>query len=182
MNFPDAHSTHYVVSKLAPILFVGYDGASDFAYLGGEEGRGKFESALAQPRQTFGGEFLYPTIAEMAAALAWSITKNHPFVDGNKRAALTTVNLFLLMNRHVLLATQSEALTICLRIAGGEEPITQSEVADWLNERIVFEDDEDVASRIEDFIYNVPTRQFGDVKAMTEFNRIVWASMDAAEH
>ena len=41
------------------------------------------ESALAQPRMTFGGEDLYPSHAEKAAALAFSLIKNHPFVDGN---------------------------------------------------------------------------------------------------
>ena len=43
------------------------------------------KSALAQPRMTFGGEELYPTIIEKAVALGFSIIKNHPFVDGNKR-------------------------------------------------------------------------------------------------
>jgi len=43
------------------------------------------ESALAQPRQTFSGIDLYPTLVEKAAALGFSLIKNHPFVDGNKR-------------------------------------------------------------------------------------------------
>src|SRR4030042_694170 len=46
---------------------------------------GTLESALQQPRMTFGGEYLYPTLAEKAAALAFSIIRNHPFIDGNKR-------------------------------------------------------------------------------------------------
>jgi death on curing protein len=41
------------------------------------------ESALQQPRMTFGREDLYPTLAEKAAALAFSIIRNHPFIDGN---------------------------------------------------------------------------------------------------
>lgn len=46
---------------------------------------GGLESALAQPRMTFGGTDLYPTLPEKAAALCFSIVLNHPFVDGNKR-------------------------------------------------------------------------------------------------
>lgn len=183
MYFPNAQFVDSVVTKLAPILFSDYDdGVADFSYLGGDQGRAKLESALAQPRQTFAGEFLYPTMSDKAAALAWSITKNHPFVDGNKRAALTTVNLFLLMNGHVLLATPSDTLTICLRIAGGREPITQEQVSVWLYERIVFEDDEDVAERIKNFIDGVPPREFGGVMAMTNFFRVTWALADIAEH
>ena len=45
------------------------------------------ESALAQPRMTFGGKELYPSIVEKASALAFSIIQNHPFVDGNKRTS-----------------------------------------------------------------------------------------------
>ena len=48
---------------------------------------GLLESALAQPLMTFGGVDLYPTISEKASALCFSIVKNHPFVDGNKRLA-----------------------------------------------------------------------------------------------
>ena len=46
---------------------------------------GLLESAIAQPRMTFGGEDLYPSLLEKAAALGFSIIMNHPFVDGNKR-------------------------------------------------------------------------------------------------
>ncbi len=49
------------------------------------------ESALAQPRMTFGGVDLYPAIAEKAAALGFSLVNNHPFVDGNKRTGIGDV-------------------------------------------------------------------------------------------
>jgi death-on-curing protein len=44
---------------------------------------GALEAALAQPRMTFGGDDLYPTVVEKAAALGFSLIMNHPFVDGN---------------------------------------------------------------------------------------------------
>jgi len=49
---------------------------------------GGLESALAQPRATFGGTDLHATIIQKAAALAFSLTLNHPFVDGNKQRTL----------------------------------------------------------------------------------------------
>ena len=58
---------------------------------GGDAGvrdQGLLESAVAQPRARFDGKDLYPDIAEKAAALAFSLVKNHPFVDGNKRTGL----------------------------------------------------------------------------------------------
>jgi len=60
--------------------------------------RGALESAVAQPQATFGGEDLYPTLPEKAAALAFGIVNNHPFVDGNKRTALNTTTVFYLLN------------------------------------------------------------------------------------
>ena len=53
----------------------------------GVRDRGALESAQARPAATFGGEDLYPDIADKAAALMHSLALNHPFVDGNKRVA-----------------------------------------------------------------------------------------------
>jgi death on curing protein len=68
---------------------------------GGEPGflnLGALESARAQPRMTFGGQDLYPTLAEKAAALGFSLIQNHPFVDGNKRTAHAAMETFLVLN------------------------------------------------------------------------------------
>ncbi len=86
--FPDIEFVETITTRMIPVLFHDYDeSAPDFQYLGGDQGRGLLESALAQPRQGFGGEYFYPSLPDKAAALIWSITKNHPFNDGNKRAA-----------------------------------------------------------------------------------------------
>ena len=55
-------------------------------------------SALAQPRQTFGGDDLYPTLAEKAAAVGFSLINNHRFVDGNKRIGHAVVEAMLMLN------------------------------------------------------------------------------------
>lgn len=59
---------------------------------------GALESAVAQPRMTFGGAELYPTLVEKAASLGFSLIQNHPFVDGNKRTAHATLETFLVLN------------------------------------------------------------------------------------
>ncbi|MBI2195835.1 MAG: type II toxin-antitoxin system death-on-curing family toxin [Candidatus Levybacteria bacterium] len=56
------------------------------------------ESALASPRQTFDGKLLYPTLEEQAAVLFYSLIKNHPFKNGNKRIAVMSLLIFLTLN------------------------------------------------------------------------------------
>lgn len=55
-------------------------------------------SALAMPETTYAGEFLHPTLFEMAAAYLFHVARNHPFVDGNKRTALMCALVFLGLN------------------------------------------------------------------------------------
>ncbi|MEX0775837.1 MAG: type II toxin-antitoxin system death-on-curing family toxin [Phycisphaeraceae bacterium] len=59
---------------------------------------GLLESAIAQPRQRYGGRWLHPDLAAMAAAYLFHITRNHAFVDGNKRTGTQAASLFLRMN------------------------------------------------------------------------------------
>ena len=59
---------------------------------------GLIESAVNAPFQTFGGQDLYPTIFDKAAQLAYGLTENHGFVDGNKRAAIHSMMVYLLLN------------------------------------------------------------------------------------
>jgi death on curing protein len=77
------------------------------------------ESAVAQPRATFGGEELYPTLAEKAAALAFSPIRNHPFVDGNKRVGYAAADVFLRANGFKIGADVDEAEAITLAVAAG---------------------------------------------------------------
>src|SRR5436309_2100353 len=59
---------------------------------------GLLQSAVAMPAAMFGGEFLHPSLAEMAGALLFHIVSNHPFVDGNKRTGAAAARIFLVMN------------------------------------------------------------------------------------
>lgn len=66
------------------------------------------ESALAQPRMTFGGRDLYPTVVEKAATLGFLLVQNHPFVDGNKRTGHAAMEVFLFLNGHEINAKVEE--------------------------------------------------------------------------
>lgn len=80
---------------------------------------GSLESAVAQPRMTFNGEELYPTIVEKASALGFSLIQNHPFVDGNKRAGHAAMESFLMFNGYEISASVDEQVKIVLGVASG---------------------------------------------------------------
>lgn len=109
----------------------------EFLYLGGDRGKGMLESALAQPRQTFGGLYLYRTVFDKAAALLCSIIKNHALVDGNKRTGLATVSVFLALNGYLFYPTMDEAIEQCVNIAETQGTRDQGEVAKWLRAKSI---------------------------------------------
>ena len=80
---------------------------------------GLLESALAMPAQQFGGEYLHEDIPAMAAAYAFHMCKNHPFVDGNKRAAVAAMIAFLSDNGWSFDASADEAEPVVLQLAAG---------------------------------------------------------------
>jgi death-on-curing protein len=73
-------------------------------------------------------------LAVLAAAYAFGIARNHPFVDGNKRTALVTARTFLLLNGVNLEANQDEKYLAFLQLAQGT--LTEEQLADWIRKRI----------------------------------------------
>src|SRR5512141_740047 len=73
---------------------------------------GALESAIAQPRMTFDGNELYPTLIEKASALGFSLIQNHPFLDGNKRIGHAAMEIFLVLNGHQIRASVDEQVEI----------------------------------------------------------------------
>ena len=92
------------------------------------------ESAVAQPLMTFGGQELYPTVAEKAAALGFSLIKNHPFNDGNKRIGHAALETFLILNGYEIGATVDEQERVILGVAAGE--MGRDGFTDWLRAHI----------------------------------------------
>jgi death-on-curing protein len=81
---------------------------------------GALESAVAQPRMTFNGDELYPTIVEKASALGFSLIQNHPFIDGNKRAGHAAIESFLMFNGYEISANVDEQVDLILGVASGK--------------------------------------------------------------
>lgn len=80
---------------------------------------GALESAIAQPYMTFDGNELYPSLAEKAAALGFSLIQNHPFTDGNKRTGHAVMAMFLTMNGYQIKASVDQQVEIILSVASG---------------------------------------------------------------
>jgi death-on-curing protein len=82
--------------------------------------QGLLSSAIQMPAQTFGGEYLHPSLASMAAAYLFHVCQNHAFLDGNKRAGLLACEAFLRLNGHELTLTSAEAEATTLQVAEGK--------------------------------------------------------------
>jgi death-on-curing protein len=81
---------------------------------------GLLESAIAQPRQGFGGKYLHPSLAQMAAAYLFHIVQNHAFEDGNKRTGTHAAIVFLAMNGQDLGELPESAEALVLSVAKSE--------------------------------------------------------------
>ncbi len=120
------------ISKSALLLLHG----ESLAEHGGGTGlrdEGLLDSALSRPVNL--ANYGQPDIAELAASYAVGLAKNHPFVDGNKRAAFLAVGMFLYLNGYRLKADQAQATLVVLGVAAGD--VQEAEFARWLRERII---------------------------------------------
>jgi death-on-curing protein len=105
---------------------------------GGAEGlrdEGLLSSALARPQNLLAYGQPRPDLAALAAAYAYGLAHNHPFVDGNKRTALVAARTFLLLNEANLEAGQNEKFLIFQRLAEGS--LTEEELADWIRSNLI---------------------------------------------
>lgn len=96
---------------------------------------GVLRSALAMPETTYGGEFLHPTLFEMGAAYLFHLARNHPFIDGNKRAALMCTLVFLGLNGQRLTAEPESIYDLVDGVAAGS--VDKAAVSVFLRERCV---------------------------------------------
>ncbi|HEY6873117.1 MAG TPA: type II toxin-antitoxin system death-on-curing family toxin [Geobacteraceae bacterium] len=91
---------------------------------------GALQADVARPQATFDRNDLYPGLFAKAAALMESLIKNHPFVDGNKRTAITAAAVFLRRNGFLVDATQTEIYRFTMKMAEGVAG--QKEAEAWL--------------------------------------------------
>lgn len=99
---------------------------------GGVRDPGMLESALMRPqhRALYGS----PDVADLAASYAFALARNHPFVDGNKRAAFVVLEVFLELNGWTLTASDEDCVVTMLRLAGGQ--CGEDELAAWVRAHI----------------------------------------------
>jgi death-on-curing protein len=101
----------------------------------GTRDKGLFESALSRPqnlaayRLQTGDE---PDVADFAAAYGYGISRNHPFIDGNKRTGFVAAELFLALNGRTLHADDADCVLTMLAVASGD--ITEADFAAWLRQ------------------------------------------------
>lgn len=95
---------------------------------------GGIESAVAQPQMMFSGRELYPTVADKATALCFSLVTNHPFIDGNKRIGHAATETFLMLNGYELDADVGDAEFVILSLAAGR--LTREELLEWVTTRM----------------------------------------------
>jgi len=107
---------------------------SRFGGAPGIRDQGALESSVAQPLQAFGGEDLYSSVTEKAAALGYFLATNHPFVDGNKRVAHAAMETTLLLNGFAIRAGIEEQERVMLLLASGT--MLRAEFTSWLERHV----------------------------------------------
>ena len=120
---------NYLTSQ--QILFIHYRLIETTGGSHGVRDLGALQAAAARPQASFGGEDLYPDLFAKAAAIMESLIKNHPFVDGNKRTAITATGIFLRRNGRLIEASQEELYSFTMAMAAGGAGF--GEAKEWLS-------------------------------------------------
>lgn len=101
---------------------------------GGREGirdAGLLEAALIRPQNLYAYTNGKSRLTELAAAYAYGLARNHPFIDGNKRTALVLSLLFLKLNHRPVATSQEKLYAVFMALAQGQ--LSESELADWFS-------------------------------------------------
>ncbi len=117
----------------AVVLAVHEEQLAEHGGAAGVRDAGLLESALARPRNL--AHYGEPDLCELAAAYAFGLARNHPFIDGNKRSAFVATELFLVLNGWQLVASDADCVLVMLSLASGE--IDEPTFAAWLRGRVL---------------------------------------------
>ena len=105
-----------------------------------QHNQGLLESALDLPRTAFQGKDMYPSLPAKAAVLWYTLNKNHPFGNGNKRISAASLLVFLFINDHWLDAGKTEIVNQSLRIAqsaANERETLISDLENWIGDHMI---------------------------------------------
>ncbi len=114
-------------------VFLHAESLAEYGGLKGLRDEGLLDSALARPQNVFAYD-ADPDLARLAAAFGMGVARNHPFADGNKRAAFLAVGLFLALNGERLVADPGDATRVMLAVAAGD--LSEEELAVWIREHV----------------------------------------------
>jgi death-on-curing protein len=116
--------------SISQVLDIHQDEINSFGGTSGVRDEGLLDSALAQAQATFGGELLHPTIYDQAAAYLYHLAMNHPFIDGNKRAAFAVMDTFITLNGYSLNLSQEQAYNLVIQVV--QKEISKEELSAFL--------------------------------------------------
>lgn len=114
------------------LLLLHDESLAEHGGLPGLRNEGLLDSALARPQNLVA--YGSPDLADLAAAYGVGLAKNHPFADGNKRAAFLAVGLFLALNGHRLVASQADATLTVFSVAAGD--MDEVAFAAWIRQHV----------------------------------------------
>jgi death-on-curing protein len=119
--------------ELAEVLEIHTDQIARYGGMPGVRDVGLLQSALAQPPAGVSGQFLHADVFEMAAAYLFHIVRNHPFIDGNKRAGAVAAMVFLRLNDCEVRLTNAELESLVLSVVRGKRD--KAAVAQYFRDR-----------------------------------------------
>ena len=128
-------STHKIQFTVQDIYELHAQLENAFILSSGVRDENLLSSAVNTPFQTFMRNDLYPSIYDKAAQLCYGIANNHPFTDGNKRTALHSMYVYLIINGYDITATQQDVENMIIDVAAGN--MTNIEIAQWLRENTI---------------------------------------------
>lgn len=120
--------TRWVWLNAAVLRAVHEEQLAEHGGASGMRDEGLFESALMRPKHL--AAYGEPDAAALAAAYGWGLARNHPFVDGNKRTAFVSTELFLMLNGFELTANDAPCVLIMLDVAAGDT--SEDAFAAWI--------------------------------------------------
>jgi death on curing protein len=115
--------------RLDTVLSIHDEQVAEHGGLAGVRDAGLLESALSRPQLK--SQYGETALSALAAAYAYGVARNHPFLDGNKRTAYVAMEAFLALNGSNFMASDEEAILIFLRLASGD--MTEEALSAWIN-------------------------------------------------